>query len=277
MTGGTAPGQLGAVRGALRRRPGAPRGRGVHPAPSGDRAPPGRVPAQPAAADPAHPGRCGGPSRRPSAARLLDLGVNLPGAAHAAEHASIGLLPLFAACDRWDVGGVSADLHPATGQLTVFVYDGHDGGAGFAERGYHAAREWLGATADAIRSCECQAGCPSCIQSPKCGNGNEPLSKPGSVTLLEWPTGQRRRRAGQPAAHREAGGHIRKIGPGPGRICGQCAGKGATPAGGESGGRQTVRLRGGRAGPVGPKAYVYPGQVTNRSRHADTTKTCFRP
>jgi DEAD/DEAH box helicase domain-containing protein len=117
--------------------------------------------------------------------QLLDLGVDLPGAAHAAEHASIGLLPLFAACDRWDVGGVSADLHPATGQLTVFVYDGHDGGAGFAERGYQAAREWLGATADAIRGCECQAGCPSCIQSPKCGNGNEPLSKPGSVTLLE--------------------------------------------------------------------------------------------
>jgi DEAD/DEAH box helicase domain-containing protein len=117
--------------------------------------------------------------------RLLDRGVDLPGAAHAAEHASIGLLPLFAACDRWDVGGVSADLHPATGQLTVFVYDGHDGGAGFAERGYRAAREWLGATADAIGGCECQAGCPSCIQSPKCGNGNEPLSKPGSVTLLE--------------------------------------------------------------------------------------------
>jgi DEAD/DEAH box helicase domain-containing protein len=118
-------------------------------------------------------------------ARLLDQGVDLPGAAHAAEHASIGLLPLFAACDRWDVGGVSADLHPATGELTVFVYDGHDGGAGFAERGYGAAREWLSATADAIRGCECQAGCPSCIQSPKCGNGNEPLSKAGSVTLLE--------------------------------------------------------------------------------------------
>ena len=111
--------------------------------------------------------------------------MDLPGAAHAAEHASIGLLPLFAACDRWDVGGVSADLHPATGQLTVFVYDGHDEDALFAERGYGAAREWLRATADAIRGCECQAGCPSCIQSPKCGNGNEPLSKPGSVTLLE--------------------------------------------------------------------------------------------
>ncbi len=116
---------------------------------------------------------------------LADLGVDLPGAAHAAEHASIGLLPLFAACDRWDIGGVSADVHPATGQLTVFVYDGHDGGAGFAERGYQAAAEWLRATAEAIRSCECQAGCPSCIQSPKCGNGNEPLSKNGSVLLLE--------------------------------------------------------------------------------------------
>jgi DEAD/DEAH box helicase domain-containing protein len=111
-------------------------------------------------------------------------GVDLPGAAHAAEHASIGLLPLVAACDRWDVGGVSADLHPATGKLTVFVYDGHDGGAGFAERGFAAAARWLRATAEAITGCECTAGCPSCIQSPKCGNGNQPLSKPGSLVLL---------------------------------------------------------------------------------------------
>ena len=117
-------------------------------------------------------------------AALASSGVDLAGAAHAAEHASIGLLPLVASCDRWDVGGVSADLHPATGRLTVFVYDGHDGGAGFAERGFQAAADWLLATMQAIESCECAAGCPSCIQSPKCGNGNEPLSKQGAVRLL---------------------------------------------------------------------------------------------
>jgi DEAD/DEAH box helicase domain-containing protein len=115
---------------------------------------------------------------------LLRAGVDLPGAAHAAEHTAIGLLPLFAACDRMDIGGVSADLHPATGLLTVFVYDGNQGGAGFAERGFAVARDWLTATAEAITSCECQAGCPSCIQSPKCGTGNDPLAKDGALLLL---------------------------------------------------------------------------------------------
>jgi DEAD/DEAH box helicase domain-containing protein len=112
-------------------------------------------------------------------------GVDLAGAAHAAEHTAIGLLPLFASCDRMDIGGVSADLHPATGQLTVFVYDGNAGGAGFAERGFAVAQAWLRATAEAIMSCECQAGCPSCVQSPKCGTGNDPLAKDGAVLLLE--------------------------------------------------------------------------------------------
>ncbi len=116
---------------------------------------------------------------------LLRRGVDLAGAAHAAEHTAIGLLPLFAACDRMDIGGVSADLHPATGLLTVFVYDGNEGGAGFAERGFTVAESWLRATAEAIMSCECQAGCPSCVQSPKCGTGNEPLAKQGAVLLLE--------------------------------------------------------------------------------------------
>jgi DEAD/DEAH box helicase domain-containing protein len=117
--------------------------------------------------------------------RLAAAGVDLGGAAHAVEHASIGLLPLFATCDRWDVGGVSAGLHPATGRLTVFVYDGHDGGAGFAERGFQAAPDWLRATRQAISSCDCEAGCPSCVQSPKCGTANHPLSKRGAVALLD--------------------------------------------------------------------------------------------
>ncbi|MGH3412862.1 MAG: DEAD/DEAH box helicase [Marmoricola sp.] len=111
--------------------------------------------------------------------------ADLPGAAHAAEHASIGLLPLFATCDRWDIGGVSTAAHPDTGSLTVFVYDGHPGGAGFAERGYAAGPEWWRATREAIAACECADGCPSCVQSPKCGNQNQPLDKAGALTLLD--------------------------------------------------------------------------------------------
>jgi DEAD/DEAH box helicase domain-containing protein len=109
---------------------------------------------------------------------------DLPGAIHAAEHAAIGLLPLIATCDRWDVGGVSTPLHEDTGLTTIFVYDGYPGGAGISERGFRDAERWLDATLDAIRDCPCSSGCPSCVQSPKCGNGNEPLDKPAAAALL---------------------------------------------------------------------------------------------
>ena len=115
----------------------------------------------------------------------------LPGAIHAAEHAAIGLLPLVATCDRWDIGGVSTPLHPDTGLTTIFVYDGYPGGAGITERGFHTSERWLRATFETIRQCPCARGCPSCVQSPKCGNGNEPLDKTGAAALLAAILGER--------------------------------------------------------------------------------------
>src|SRR5246500_1800162 len=107
----------------------------------------------------------------------------IPGSLHAAEHAAIGLLPLVASCDRGDIGGLSTAVGP-DGLPSVFPYEGPPGGAGCAERGFRQARTWLGATAAAIEACECPSGCPSCVQSPKCGNGNDPLDKAGAVLVL---------------------------------------------------------------------------------------------
>jgi DEAD/DEAH box helicase domain-containing protein len=108
----------------------------------------------------------------------------LLGTLHAAEHAMIAILPLWAMCDRWDIGGLSTNLHYQTGRPTIFVYDGHSGGVGITERGFEAFEGWVEDTAKMLDGCPCESGCPSCVQSPKCGNLNEPLDKAGALELL---------------------------------------------------------------------------------------------
>ena len=111
--------------------------------------------------------------------------IRLPGAIHAVEHALIALLPLYAMCDRWDIGGLSTPVHSQTEQPTIFVYDGHAGGVGISRQGFGRFAEWARDARDLIRDCPCESGCPSCIQSPKCGNWNEPLDKEAALRLLE--------------------------------------------------------------------------------------------
>ena len=117
--------------------------------------------------------------------RIIDDHVDFPGGLHAAEHAAIGLLPMFAMCDRADIGGLSTPMHMDTGQPQIFIYDGHPGGVGITEKGFELVRELWRATLDALEGCPCEYGCPSCIQSPKCGNNNEPLDKTAARHILE--------------------------------------------------------------------------------------------
>jgi DEAD/DEAH box helicase domain-containing protein len=118
-------------------------------------------------------------------AKLTESGLDFAGGLHAAEHAAISILPLFALCDRNDIGGVSTPLHPDTGRAQVFIYDAYPGGIGIAEKGFELIAElWL-ATLRAIAECPCEEGCPSCVQSPKCGNNNKPLDKKAAQVLLE--------------------------------------------------------------------------------------------
>jgi DEAD/DEAH box helicase domain-containing protein len=108
----------------------------------------------------------------------------LLGALHATEHGQIAVLPLIAMCDRWDIGGLSTNVHAQTGRATIFVYDGHPGGVGITRRGYEEFERLLGDAARLIGECPCESGCPSCVQSPKCGNLNEPLHKEGALELM---------------------------------------------------------------------------------------------
>ena len=117
-------------------------------------------------------------------------GQHFMGSLHAAEHAAISLMPLLVVCDRGDIGGISIPFHPQLKTGAVFVYDGHPGGVGIAARGFHSITELLGRVTDLLLECGCDEGCPSCIQSPKCGNGNRPLDKGGALFLLQWLLGK---------------------------------------------------------------------------------------
>ena len=116
--------------------------------------------------------------------RVQQWRLDVAGGLHAVEHTAIGLLPLFAMCDRWDIGGLSTPRHPDTGTALVFIYDAFPGGVGIAEKGFDLLAELWRATYEAVHDCSCEDGCPSCIQSPKCGSNNDPLDKRAAVLIL---------------------------------------------------------------------------------------------
>jgi DEAD/DEAH box helicase domain-containing protein len=132
-------------------------------------------------------------------ARIDHEQLDFAGGLHAAEHAAIGVLPLFALCDRNDIGGVSTPLHADTGQAQIFIYDAYPGGIGIAEKGFDLVERLWEATLRVITECPCHDGCPSCIQSPKCGNNNKPLDKKAARILLEGLLGKFNLSQSQPA------------------------------------------------------------------------------
>ena len=113
------------------------------------------------------------------------------GALHAAEHSQIAVLPLLAMCDRWDIGGLSTNVHFQTGLPTIFIYDGHPGGVGISRRGFDEFPRLVGDALRLVSECPCEVGCPSCVQSPKCGNLNDPLHKAGAIELMGGMLGRR--------------------------------------------------------------------------------------
>ncbi|MDD4924465.1 MAG: DUF1998 domain-containing protein, partial [Dehalococcoidales bacterium] len=116
---------------------------------------------------------------------LEKAGLDTAGGLHAVEHAAIAILPLFAMCDRNDIGGVSTPYHSDTGRAQVFIYDAYPGGVGISEKGFDLISDLWQATLDAVAACPCEEGCPSCIQSPKCGNNNNPLDKEAALHILK--------------------------------------------------------------------------------------------
>jgi DEAD/DEAH box helicase domain-containing protein len=139
------------------------------------------------------------PSSFATQALWYELSESDLGTLHAAEHSQIAVLPLLAMCDRWDIGGLSTNFHPQTGGPTIFIYDGHPGGIGIARRGYEAFERLVGDAYRLVAECPCESGCPSCVQSPKCGNLNEPLSKAGAIALMGAMSSSSGRAAGRSA------------------------------------------------------------------------------
>ena len=116
---------------------------------------------------------------------VMDKDIDIAAALHAVEHAAIGLLPVFASCDRWDIGGVSTNHNSQTGLPTVFIYDGHPGGVGISHHAYSIINRLWTATLQHLIECPCEDGCPSCVMSPKCGNNNDFIDKEGAKFILE--------------------------------------------------------------------------------------------